>query len=135
MICVLLSSDRCARWYLGDRTERRDRGDPNGGPREHVAVAHVGGPGPDDTDASHEDGRREQRGGLDDLSVRRDDRGNPGVRRADQVALVSIARNVAAARCCAGAALRPNQASFVMFTSTSAPARTKSRTSDGKIAS
>jgi len=47
----------------------------------------------------------------------------------------STARKAAIARCWTGAALWPNQASLVMFTSTSAPARKNSRTSAGKIAS
>ena len=47
----------------------------------------------------------------------------------------SIERACVISRCCTGAPRSPNQASFVMFTRTSAPRRTVSRASMGKIAS
>ncbi len=47
----------------------------------------------------------------------------------------SMALNTAMAKCCFGAALRPNQASFVIFTSSVAPSWTNCRTSPGKMAS
>ena len=49
--------------------------------------------------------------------------------------LNSTHRMRAIPRCCRGAAVSPNQASFVTFTSQPAPARTLSRMIPGKSAS
>lgn len=59
----------------------------------------------------------------------------PVLAARSRYARFSTARKAAITKCCAGAALRPNQASLVMFTRKSAPLRKKSRTSFGKIAS